>query len=219
MPNLLAPNPMTGARLARWSGVAGSTLATLTAFAGTVLAATAEHAPGAEHGGEHAGGLPQLNPASFPTQIFWLALTFAVLYYLMSKKALPRVAEVLEERQERISRDLAKAAALRDEAEAVMASVDKSVADARSQAQALVAQVAAEIEANNQARQSQLSADLAERLRQAEARIATAKDEALANVRAAATDIAQDIASKLAGIDPDANQTEAAVAAVIEERR
>lgn len=217
MPNLLAPNPMTGARLARWSGVAGSTLATLTAFAGTVLAATAEHA--ADHGGEHAGGLPQLNPASFPTQIFWLALTFAVLYYLMSKKALPRVAEVLEERQERISRDLAKAATLRDEAEAVMASVDKSVADARSQAQALVAQVAAEIEANNQARQSQLSADLAERLRQAEARIATAKDEALANVRAAATDIAQDIASKLAGVDADTGKVEAAVAAVIEERR
>jgi F-type H+-transporting ATPase subunit b len=215
MPNLLAKG-----RLARWSGVAGSALVTLTAFAGTVLAAAAENAPGAaEHGAEHVGGLPQLNPATFPTQIFWLALTFIALYYLMAKKALPRVAEVLEERQERISRDLAKAAALKEEAEAVMASVDKSVADARAQAQALIAQVAAEIEANNQARQSQLSADIAERLRQAEIRIATAKDAALANVRAAATDIAHDVASKLAGIEPDQTQTEAAVAAVIEERR
>jgi F-type H+-transporting ATPase subunit b len=185
-------------------------------FAGSVLAETAEHAPG---GAEHAGGLPQLNPASFPTQIFWLALTFATLYYLMSKKALPRVAEVLEERQQRISGDLAKAAALRDEAEAVMASVEKSVAEARSQARTLVAQVAAEIEANSQARQSQLSAEIAERLRQAEARITTAKDAALANVRAAATDIAQDIASKLTGVNADAGQVEAAVAAVIEERR
>ncbi|XKH35022.1 hypothetical protein ACIU1J_01600 [Azospirillum doebereinerae] len=82
MPNLLAKG-----RLARWSGVAGASLVTLTTMAGTVLAAAAEHAPDAAHGGEHAsGGLPQLNPANFPTQIFWLALTFGVLYYLLSKK-------------------------------------------------------------------------------------------------------------------------------------
>ncbi|MBP2227100.1 F0F1 ATP synthase subunit B family protein [Azospirillum agricola] len=215
MPNLLAKG-----RLARWSGVAGASLVTLTTMAGTVLAAAAEHAPDAAHGGEHAsGGLPQLNPANFPTQIFWLALTFGVLYYLLSKKALPRVAEVLEARQERISRDLAKAAQLKDEAEAVLAQVEASLAGARAEALTLIGQASADIEANNQARQAALSADIAERLRTAEASIAAAKEQALANVRTASADIARDIAGRLAGVDVDQAQADAAVAAVIEERR
>ncbi len=215
MPNLLAKG-----RLARWSGVAGVSLVTLTTMAGTVLAAAAEHAPNAAHGGEHAsGGLPQLNPANFPTQIFWLALTFGVLYHLMSKKALPRVAEVLEARQERISRDLAKAAQLKEEAEAVLAQVEQSLAGARAEALTLIGQTSAEIEANTQSRQAALTADLAARLTAAEASIASAKDQAIANIRTTSADIARDIASRLAGVEVDAAQAEAAVAAVIEERR
>jgi F-type H+-transporting ATPase subunit b len=212
MSNLLAKG-----RLARWSGVAGTTLATLTMMAAPVLAATAEHA--AEHGGEHSGGLPQLNPATFPTQIFWLALTFGALYYLLSKKALPVVAQVLEERQERISRDLSKAASLKEEAEAVMATVDRAMAEARTQAQAVIAETVAAIEADNQAKQSALNAQIADRLREAEARIAAAKEQALTNVRGEAAGIVREIASKLAGIDADPAQAEAAVAAVTGEGR
>lgn len=215
MPNLLAKG-----RLARWSGVAGATLATLTVAAGTVLAAAAEHAPGAEHGGEHAsGGLPQLNPANFPTQIFWLALTFIALYYLMAKKALPRVAEVLEERQDRISRDLSKAASLKEEAEAALVIVEKALADARGDAQGVIAQTVTEIEAANQARQAALNADITERLRTAEANIQASKEQAVANVRSAAADIARDVAAKIGGVEADAAAADAAVGAVIEERR
>lgn len=209
MSNLLAKG-----RLARWSGVAGTSLATLTMMAAPVLAATAEH------GGEHAkGGLPQLNPGTFPTQIFWLALTFGALYYLLSKKALPVVAQVLDERQERISRDLSKAASLKEEAEAVMATVEKAMAEARAQAQTVIAETVAAIEADNQVKQSALNAQIADRLREAETRIAAAKDQALANVRGEAAGIVREIASKLAGIDADPAQAEAAVAAVMEERR
>lgn len=209
MSNLLAKG-----RLARWSGVAGTSLVTLTMMAAPVLAATAEH------GGEHAkSGLPQLNPGTFPTQIFWLALSFGALYYYLSKKALPVVAQVLEERQARISADLSKAASLKEEAEAVMATVDKAMAEARSQAQAVIAETVAAIEADNQAKQSALNAQIADRLREAETRIAAAKEQALANVRGEAAGIVREIASKLAGIDADQAKAEAAVAAVMEERR
>lgn len=209
MPNLLAKG-----RLARWSVVAGATLATMTAAAGSVLAAAAEH------GGEHAsGGLPQLNPVTFPTQIFWLALSFVALYYLLSKKALPRVAEVLEERQDRISRDLSKAASLKEEAEATLATVEKALAEARGEAQSVIAQTVAEIDTASQARQAALAADIAQRLSKAEARIQAAKDDAITNVRSAAADIARDVAVKLGATDVDAAAADAAVGAVIEERR
>ncbi len=211
MSNLLAKG-----RLARWSRVASVSLATLTVMAAPVLAATAQDA--AEHGGEHAGGLPQLNPATFPTQIFWLAITFAALYYLLSKKALPVMAQVLEERQERISRDLSKAASLKEEAESVMAAVDKVLAEARVQAQTAIAETVIAAEADAQARQAKLNADIADRLHSAETRIRSAKEQALVNVRSEAADIAQAIASKLGGVDADPAKVKAAVTAV-EERR
>lgn len=214
MPNLLALT-----RPSRWVGIAGTALAVLTVTAGTVLAAAAEAPHGAEHGGEHAGGLPQLNPDTFPTQIFWLVVTFLTLYWLMSKKALPRVTEVLEERQERIDRDLNKAAALKEEAETVMAAVDKALGEARGNAQSEIGRTVGEIEKANAGRQEQVAADLVERMREAEARIQAAKDQAIANVRSAAADIARDVAAKLGGVETDPARAEAAVAAVIEERR
>ncbi|MGE3740510.1 MAG: hypothetical protein AB7I59_13525, partial [Geminicoccaceae bacterium] len=65
---------------------------------------------------EHGGGLPQLDASTFPSQIFWLIVSFATLCWLLSRKALPRVSDILEARQSRISSDLDQAAALRNEA-------------------------------------------------------------------------------------------------------
>src|SRR3546814_6905695 len=67
-------------------------------------------------GGSGSGGLPQLDADTYPTQIFWLVVTFVILYLIMSKVALPRIAEVLEERQERVADDIETAERLRSEA-------------------------------------------------------------------------------------------------------
>ena len=60
--------------------------------------------------------LPQLDLATYSSQVFWLIVSFVVLYFLVAKLAMPRIAEVLEERQERIEDDLDKAETLKKEA-------------------------------------------------------------------------------------------------------
>ena len=55
---------------------------------------------------ESAGGMPQLDIATFPNQIFWLLVALIAIYFLMSRIALPRIANVLAERQGAIQRDL-----------------------------------------------------------------------------------------------------------------
>ena len=65
--------------------------------------------------------MPQLDVSTFASQILWLALTFVPLYLIIVRVALPRIGEVIEARRDKIDDDLKKAAARRDEAQAVLA--------------------------------------------------------------------------------------------------
>src|SRR3569623_2748389 len=99
-------------------------------FAGTTMLFAV--AAAAANEAAQSGGLPQLNPHHFTPQLFWLALTFIALLFVMSRIALPRVGEVIEERRDRIRRDLDAAARLKDETDKALAEYEKALADARS---------------------------------------------------------------------------------------
>lgn len=162
------------------------------------LAASSAPALAAEGGG---AGLPQLDPTTFASQIFWLAVTFIVLYLLMSRVALPRVRDVLEERERRITDDLEKAQRLKDESEAVLAEYEKALADARANAQAMFAQAAEQANAEAAKRQQDMAQKLAKQLETAESRVQAAKAAALDNIRQVAIEVARDAAARLTGSD------------------
>ncbi|MAK00068.1 MAG: hypothetical protein CMM13_05245, partial [Rhodospirillaceae bacterium] len=93
---------------------------------GGAQAATASDASGPK--------LPQLDIETYASQIFWLIVTFIVLYFLVAKIAMPRIAEVLEGRQERIEDDLDKAETLKKEAYLVKVEYEKALSSAREEA-------------------------------------------------------------------------------------
>ena len=70
--------------------------------------------------------MPQLDVSTFTPQLVWLAISFIALYLLMSRLALPRVDAIIEARRKRMDDDLARAAAIKAEAEAVIAAYQKS---------------------------------------------------------------------------------------------
>lgn len=211
--------------LSRWCACLAVAALAAVALAEPALAEAAGHgaeaaghaADAAAHGAEAhgSGGLPQLNPASYASQVFWLAITFGLLFWLMSKVALPRVAEVLEARQEKITNDLEKATALKTEAEGVMQAYDKALADARASAQKLMADAVAATDAESARRNAELAADLSQRTRTAEERILAAKQTALDNVRGVAAEAAQAAVERLVGVSPAAEDAGAAVDSVM----
>lgn len=195
------------------------TLAAVPVMSGSAFAAgEAEKAVAQETQEQAKGGLPQLNVGTYPTQIFWLAVTFGLLLILMSKVALPRVAEVLEARQEKIANDLDRAHALKSEADGVIQAYEKALADARAGAQKVLADAVAATDAETARRQGALATELAARAREAEARINAAKETALGNVRSVSAEAAQAAVAKLVGIDLDQARAEAAVDAALKER-
>jgi F-type H+-transporting ATPase subunit b len=162
--------------------------------------------------------MPQLDVATFAPQLVWLAISFFVLYLLMSRIGLPRVAVALEARRRRREEDLERAAQLRREAEAVVAAYESARAAARQEAQATIRETSERLAAAAAERQRELTAVLVERTGAAERDIAAAKERALSEIRSVAADVAGSIATRLIGASPPQPDMAAAVDRVIEER-
>jgi F-type H+-transporting ATPase subunit b len=146
--------------------------------------------------------MPQLDYHTFVPQLVWLAISFIVLYVLMAGLALPKVKAAIEGRRQHLDGDLARAAALKEEAEAALAAYQKTLAEARAAAQETLRQTGERLAAEAAERQRKLSATLGEQIAAAEARIAAGKDEALAEIRGIAAEVGSAVVEKLTGAAP-----------------
>jgi F-type H+-transporting ATPase subunit b len=159
--------------------------------------------------------MPQLNFETFPSQLFWLAVTFIVLYILMSWIGLPRVTAAIDARRNRREADLTRAAELKSEAEAANAAFQRTMAQARAEAQAAIKETTDRLAAEAAERQHALADALATQVNEAERRIAETKQQALSEVRGIAADVAQAVVEKLTGSAPNQARLASAVDDVI----
>jgi F-type H+-transporting ATPase subunit b len=167
--------------------------------------ASTEQAPPGGH-----GSFPPFDSQNFPSQLFWLALTFVALYLLMSRIALPQVASILEHRRKHVDDHLAEAQRLKGESEEVIAARESRLAESRTRAQKMADDARAKAAADAESRRKDLDANLAARITEAEKAIAEARSTATTNVHGIAEDAARSIVERLTGISPtDRDVTEA----------
>jgi len=162
--------------------------------------------------------MPQLDVSTFAPQLVWLAITFVALYLLMSRLGLPRVDAIIEARRKRLDDDLARAAAMKAEAEAVNAAYQRTLAEARAQAQAAIKERTDQFAAEAALQQRQLAEALAEQTRAAEREIGAAKERAFTEIRNVAVDVARSVAEKLTGSAADEAKLAPAVDRAMAER-
>ncbi|MEN5083615.1 F0F1 ATP synthase subunit B' [Bosea sp. TWI1241] len=174
-----------------------------------------EAAHAASEAGAAKGAFPPFDSKTYPGQLFWLALTFGTLYWLMSRIALPRVGEILAERSATLSRDLNEANAAQAKAQESAAAYEEALASARSRAQAIAQGARAESARQSDERRKAVEADLAAKAVQAEASITAAKAKAMENVRSLGSETAAAIVAKLTGIEPNAAEAAKAVDSVL----
>jgi F-type H+-transporting ATPase subunit b len=167
-------------------------------MAETTHTTATEHVPKNE---EH-GGFPPFDAHTFASQLIWLAIAFVLLYALMSKLALPRVAAIIESRQKAIDGDIAEAGRLKTRSDDAVAAYEKALADARARAQALANETRDKQAAEAGARRKTLEDELNGKLAEAEKTIAATKQAAMANVRGIAEDATRAIVERLLGTAP-----------------
>ncbi len=166
---------------------------------------------GHEEPGAHDTPFPPFDPDYFMPQFVWLVLTFGLLYLLMSRLALPRVAGVIEARRERIAGDLDKAADLKEQTDEAISEYEKALSDARATAHNIAAETRDSMKSETDEMRADMDAKLEADISAAEKRIAETKDKALANVREVASETAAVIVQHLTGDAADAQALAGAV--------
>ncbi len=155
--------------------------------------------------------MPQLNFGDFAPQLIWLAVTFAALYVLMSRLALPRIGQVLEARRLRLTNDLQEAQHAQKKAEEAAAQYDAALAEARAKAQASIKAVRDRLDRELDAERSATEARIAERMAAAEREIEASRQQALANVSTIARETVGAIVKQVAGLDVSDDEVSAMV--------
>ncbi|MCH8685658.1 F0F1 ATP synthase subunit B family protein [Pedomonas mirosovicensis] len=158
--------------------------------------------------------MPQLDISTFASQIIWLALVFGVLYFVVARSSLPKVAQVIESREAHITAQLAAAEAAREAASTAEATREEALAKARAEAQKVISAAKDAITAETSAKLAALDVELTTRLSAAETRIREAQAQSLAQIDAVAADAAATIVEKLTGVTVGAEEAVQAVASV-----
>ena len=185
-----------------------------TLWAGVLCAGIVHIAHPVWAAGGESQGLPQLDFSTWPTQIFWLIVTFAIGYILMARMVVPNIGAVLEERRERISSDIEQAKAADADAKSMQSKYEAELAEARTKAADAAKQALDEAKAENEKAEAELTAKLAKKIKTAETKLAKAREEALAGIDEAAQETVADIASQVAGVKVTAAEAKKTVASV-----
>ena len=145
------------------------------------------------------GGFPPFKTETFPSQIFWLAITFAFLFVVLWRVAGPRINGVITNRRGVINADIAAADKARGDAENASAAYQTALAGARARAQGLAEENRQTLNAEIAKAKASAEAEAAHAMTAADARIAATHIEAKGHVIKAAEEAAIAIVARLTG--------------------
>lgn len=168
------------------------------------------------HHGDAASsaGLPQLDASTFPSQLFWLAIAFAIMYIIFSNRSLPDISNVIESRQEHIDDDLKSAEQLKTEAEEVQKSYEQGLENARVEASKLIDELQEDIKAKADKQNADFrnKADLD--IKDLEKRLNKAQADSMEEMQTIAAELASEAAKKIVGISTDVEEAKTVVKAI-----
>jgi F-type H+-transporting ATPase subunit b len=170
-------------------------------------------------GGHEGGGLPQLDSSHYPSQLLWLAISFGLLYLLLSRVLLPKVESALARRRHHIEADLAGARQLQKQSEEVAAAYEAALAEARGKASGIAGDMRAKLTAEVDAERNRVDEAIVAKIAAGESDIADTRRKAMGEVEGITTAVVGDIVNRLIGRTPGPAEVKAAILAQREQGR
>ena len=141
--------------------------------------------------------MPQLDFSTFLPQIFWLFISLSFLYIVLSRYALPRVSDVIEERKDIIAQDIDSAKKFSSETELAIEELNMKLSEAKINSQSLMNNSLQEIKESNEEKKAILLKEINDDIVAAEAKIQEKKEESLSEISSVSEDIAIEMLENL----------------------
>ena len=145
--------------------------------------------------------MPQLNPEFFVSQLFWLVVTFSFLFVFLWRVSLPRIGNVLEKRENKISEDLTAAKELQAEAEKIQDKIENQLKKSRSDASEMIKSSSISLQDKAQDELSKLDKELDAKIDEAAKSIEKNKNDSVFEIQNQIKEITKLTLSKISTFD------------------
>ena len=141
--------------------------------------------------------MPQLDFSTFLPQIFWLFISLSFLYIVLSRYALPRVSDVIEERKDIIAQDIDSAKEYSEESEKAIEELNLKLSEAKTSSQNLINKSIQDIKEDSEIKKSSLIKEINNQISEAEGEIKEKKETALAEISSISESLAIEMLENL----------------------
>ena len=155
--------------------------------------------------------MPQLDVSTFTSQLFWLLICFFSMMFIMSKFIIPKIADIMEQRQRKIDGYLNKAAQFKQDAEDTLKKYQDALAQATAKANKSLADTKEEMNQLITQRQTELETSLQKKIKDGEKEINQEKEKALKEVKAISEKLSMEVIKKIGITTIQASDIKAAV--------
>lgn len=155
--------------------------------------------------------MPQLDTSTYASQLFWLAITFGLLYFVMVRTIVPRVGEVIAARKSRIADDLERSEAFHAEAEAARQNYEQAIAEAKADSLKAISSAHEAMEQEEQKTQLEMDKTIRKRLSDADTKLSNLRKETVKEFRTVSVEAAGAMVARLTGDVPEAKAVETEV--------
>jgi F-type H+-transporting ATPase subunit b len=161
-----------------------------------------------------SGGMPQLNPEFWVSQIVWLVLTFGVLYIVLSKLILPKISKNLESRKSQVLENIETAESQREESEKKIKEFEKIILESKLEAKNYFNVARQKILDDINSKRLALEKDIDEEISAAEQEVNNLKINSHEKIRSIAVETSSELIKQLIG--EEANNS--SISAIVEEQ-
>ena len=148
-----------------------------------------------------SGGMPQLNPEFWISQIFWLTITFGILYVVLSKLILPKISSNLETRKSQIVDNIEAAEKQREQSELNIVEYEKIIQDSKNEAKNYFKQSREKVLKDINLKKNALDKELSLEIQKAESEIQELRDKAPEKINKIAVETSTDLLQRLIGAE------------------
>ena len=164
------------------------------------------------------GGMPQLNPEFWTSQIFWLILIFSSLYIIIWKVFLPKIINSIENRKSKIINDLNDTQKLKENAEKKLGEYNKIIESTKKEAKEIIEESRKKLEIGIKNKKEKFDEEIEKELANAEKEIKNLKKSSMSNIKNIATEISHEVIKQLMNTEMNMSNVSAIVEDVSKKR-